>query len=506
MVSSATLDHPAQELERSTREVELKLEIGDEAASRIREHPLLPTAARQSNDQLTVYYDTPKRALKDHGFSLRVRAAGGRFVQTLKPATDSAGLLSREEIEWPVRSIEPDLGKLAGTRLEPLLKSGKLDQLKPVVRSEVRRTSSTLDFGGGRVQVDFDEGSVSAGDRTQQFNELELELVDGEPSSLLAAARAIAGQTPVRIGVLSKAERGDLLAAGAFDRITKSAAVKVHPGMTVAEAFEVMVHACLKHYRLNEALVIERREALALHQCRVAMRRLRSAFTLFKSAIADVEYQYLREELRWFTSQLGDARNLDVYLQRDLPDAERETLNDRREQAYDGVIAVMDSPRLSRLMLELVGWTAFGPWRSGRQAQKPVEGYAGRRLDRLWDTIEAVGPDIAHLDEFTRHELRIQVKKMRYAIEFLRGLYPTARHDEKRFAAAVEELQESMGKLNDLATARSLTTEPVGDDWLIGAPEERIHLREAEQAYRDVEEVGPFWRAHHRHHRHEEHA
>lgn len=32
----------------------------------------------------------------------------------------------------------------------------------------------------------------------------------------------------------------------------------------------------------------------------------------------DERYLALREELRWFTNQLGDARNLGVYLQREL--------------------------------------------------------------------------------------------------------------------------------------------------------------------------------------------
>jgi hypothetical protein len=52
-----------------------------------------------------------------------------------------------------------------------------------------------------------------------------------------------------------------------------------------------------------------------------------------------------------------------------------------------------------------------------------------------------------------------------------------------------------LGKLNDLATAQSLRVEPLQDEWLIGEPEERIHLREAEQAFRDLASVGPFWRA-----------
>lgn len=486
-----TLPPPAQ---RTNREIELKLEIDGDQGALVHRHPLLKDLERRTRPQLSVYYDTPSRSLRENGWSLRVRSSGGKFVQTVKPVTGAAGLVSREEIEEPVDSIEPDIALLEAGPLAPLLRQGEADRLVPVIRSQVERTSWLIDQGSALVRLDFDEGEISAGGHEQRFSELEFELVSGEPAGLLVAARAIADQLPVRIGVLSKAERGDRLASGAFDRISKAAPVDIDPTMSVAEAFEVMVHACLKHYGLNEPLVIGERRALALHQCRVAMRRLRSAFTLFKSAVADLEYQYLREELRWFTAQLGDARNLDVYLERDLPDSDRRSLAGRREQAYDRVVDAMCSPRFRRLGLELVAWTAFGPWRRSRPARRPVGDYAGGRLDRLWRDIAAAGPMLARLDEVSRHELRIQVKKIRYAIEFLRGLYPGTVGEQKRFAAAVEELQESLGKLNDLATARELAGHSSGDDWLIGEPEERIHLREAERAFRELDRVGPFWR------------
>lgn len=477
-----------------TREIELKLEIAPGDIARLRHHPLLEAETARTQAQLTVYYDTPAEALKTAGFSLRVRRAGKTFVQTVKPVSDSAGLVMRDEFESPVAAITPDLAALAAGPLGALI--GELDRLEPILRSQVERTSWQVDIGGSRIQLDLDAGEMTAGGNVQRFDELELELLSGEALGLFAGAKAIAELVPVRIGVLSKAGRGALLASGAFDRASKSTPVRITRDMNVAAAFEVMVHACLKQFRLNEPLVIARRDVSALHQSRVALRRLRSAFTLFKSVIADVEYQYLREELRWFTNQLGDARNLDVFLERDLPAAERQALNVRREIAYDQAVAAMDAQRARLLLLELVGWTAFGPWRSGKRAQKPVEPYAASRLDRLWESIVAVGHGLADLDEETRHELRIQIKKMRYATEFLRGLYPAAKKAEKRFAAAVADLQESLGKLNDLATARTLAgAAPAADDWLIGSPHERIHLREAETAYRRLEQVGPFWRS-----------
>jgi triphosphatase len=477
------------------REVELKLEIDPEHAGRLASIGLLRGCEPRRRRQLTVYYDRADALLEERGFTLRVRQIADGFVQTVKPASESAGLVARAEYEVRVGSIEPDARALAGTPLAELAAAGELDDLVPTMRSEMDRTIWRFEAGGSRIQIDFDQGEIEAGGRSERFTELELELVSGDPPCLFFAAKQIADLVPVRLGVLTKAERGARLASGAHKKIVKAANVAVDPAMTIAEAFEVIVHACLRQYRLNEPLVIRRRKMEALHQARVAMRRLRSALTLFKPAIRDAEYEYLRAELRWFTAQLGDARNLDVFLQRDLPEAERAALSARREQAYDHLIGVMDSRRFRMLVLELAQWTAFGPWRSSKLARKAVRGFAGDRLDRLWGSISDAGRHLADLSEHDRHELRIQVKKMRYAIEFLSGLYPPARQVQERFGEAVEELQESLGKLNDLAVARTLVDAGApGDDWLIGEPEERLHLREAERAFRELAAVGPFWR------------
>lgn len=476
-------------------EVELKLEIDPADAESLRDLGLLRDTIGRREQQVTTYYDLPNGLLAERGYTLRVRQIGDRFVQTVKATGSAAGLMARAEFEAAVGSISPDLGALSGTPLESLAAGGELSSLAQILSSTVTRTSWPIEVGGSRIQVDFDEGSIEAGGRTQTFAELELELLSGDPQCLFISAKAIADQVPVRLGVLTKAERGARLASGAHKKIVKAADVAVDPSMSVAEAFEVIVHACIRQYRLNEPLVIGKRKAEALHQARVAMRRLRSALTLFKSAIRDAEYEYLRGELRWFTGQLGEARNLDVYLERDLSDADRATLTERRERAYDHLTAVKDSRRFRLLVLELVHWTAFGPWRSSKQARKPIRGYAGRRLDRLWAAICEAGRHLSDLSEDDRHALRIRVKKMRYAIEFLNGLYPAARAQQARFGEAVEALQESLGKLNDLVVARTLVdAAPAGDSWLIGEPEERLHLREAERAFRDLADVGPFWR------------
>ena len=473
-------------------EIELKLEIDPGDLPLVRQNPLLAAAESHSSHQVTLYYDTPETVLKKHGLTLRVRSADGHFIQTIKGATNRVGLVSREEIECEVASLKPDLAALPEHPIHAVMTNCD-GALREVIRSEVERTSWLVDFGNGRIQLDLDSGTMIAGKRSTEFAELELELRDGPPVILIMASRRISDYSPVRLGVLTKADRGFRLANNEHAKVQKAGSVRIDPDMTVGQAFDTIVHACLKHYRLNEPLVTHKSNASALHQARVAMRRLRSALSLFRPAVEDVEFQHLRHELRWFTAQLGDARNLDVYLQRDHPNDEREELILKRERAYGRVTDAMNSLKFRRLLIDLVGWSAIGAWRSGKLAQRPIHSFANRRLDRLWRTISAA--DLAGMDEIEQHTLRIQVKKLRYAVEFLEGIYVKARASERRFASAVEELQESLGKLNDMTTARVFGATRPEDSWLIGSPGERKHLITAEDALRDLKRSGPFWRA-----------
>lgn len=474
-----------------TQEIELKLEIDPENLPLLREDPLFASAQTHSADEVTIYYDTRRRVLHKHGFTLRVRNTQGRFVQTIKTMTTSVGLISRDEIESEVLGGEPDLGSLCDHPLRKLLDAERATHLAPVICCNVTRTSADVQKGDAHIHIDLDHGTITAGGRTQEFAELELELVDGPPATLVIAARRLAEHVPVRLGVLTKSERGFRLEAGTLGKVTKAEDVRLHAGMSVAEAFEVIVHACLKHYRLNDPLVREERSAEALHQARVAMRRLRSALSLFKPAVEDVEFQYLRVELRWFTTQLGDARDLDISLERCLAEDERAKLVGKRNGAYDLVADAMNSERLRMLLVDLVGWTGIGAWRKGKTADRPLGKFAKRRLDHLWSSIAKRRGDIRQMDGRSRHKLRIRVKTMRYAGQFLHALY-VDEHAQTRFASSLEALQDALGNLHDIAVAPLAGLEPRATT----ADLEQRSLKSAEQAYHHVLGLEPYWRLH----------
>ncbi len=285
---------------------------------------------------------------------------------------------------------------------------------------------------------------MCAGKRECPVSELELELIRGDPAEVIALARRIAEHVPLRLGVMSKAERGFALADGKLGKAVKAERVPVLPGMTVAEGFAAIIGACLRHYLRNEPVVIEKRLPTALHQARVAMRRLRSAFSLFRTAVADAEFERLRDELRWFTGSLGDARNLDVYLESKLGPDERKALGERRDGAYDRVIAAMDSARIRSLLLDLIAWSGFGEWQGHANAQRPLEHFVSGRIDRLWRKISHAR-HLKDMDDHERHRLRILIKKLRYALEFVELLYVHASEQQTKFGKAVEDAAGSAG-------------------------------------------------------------
>ena len=146
-------------------------------------------------------------------------------------------------------------------------------------------------------------------------------------------------------------------------------------------------------------------------------------------------------------------------------------------------------------MIDLVEWLSIGDWRTSEKAQRPLPDYAARRIGRLWRKVASHGElEPMHGDE--RHELRIEVKKLRYALEFIGALNTGAGRRKKQFTKAVEALQDALGILNDMVTAEAIAT-MVGDDRELA----RLHssdlhrkcVREAQSCLDQLRKIGPYW-------------
>src|SRR5512136_1679849 len=87
----------------------------------------------------------------------------------------------------------------------------------------------------------------------------------------------------------------------------------VEPWMTPLDAFRALCAVCVQHIEGNRYGALAAADPEYLHQMRVALRRLRTAFGLFSDALPRPVAAELLEELRWLTRALGRARDWDVF-------------------------------------------------------------------------------------------------------------------------------------------------------------------------------------------------
>jgi CHAD domain-containing protein len=85
--------------------------------------------------------------------------------------------------------------------------------------------------------------------------------------------------------------------------------------LTTEAAFKSVARACLHHLIANVP-VLRAGNPEGLHQVRVSLRRLRAAISLFSGILHDGQTETIKRELTWLTGELGQARELDVFMKK----------------------------------------------------------------------------------------------------------------------------------------------------------------------------------------------
>lgn len=482
-------------------EVELKLELLLQDANKL-EASALQVSTPQKNWQHSIYFDTPDHALAKAGLSLRIRRTGSKRIQTVKAdGACSAGLFVRPEWEFSVPDDTPVIDHR--TPVQSILGDSAAN-VCAMFELRIERSIWEIQEGEAILELVIDRGEVLAGNRCSPICEFELELKQGKPEALFAMARKLDFIAPVRLGVLSKAERGYEL-RGSLATAFKPDRVVLKREMTVQQAFQRIIFNCLRQFRRNENLLLDGETIEPLHQARVALRRLRSAMAAFNDLLVDDAGRRLRDEVRWLARELGEARNLDVLLDRSRPGILHDRIAQARQAAYVQVGQVLNSPRVRTLMLDLTQWAINGAWLEDAAIREfrdeHVRAFARKSLDRLRRKLKRAGRGILGADDAARHEVRKRAKRLRYTAEFLASLYDRERQPARygHFMKALEGLQDQLGRLNDLSTSPA-TLAKLGliDDpetTALLAHESRSSLIDAaHDAYTDFVDVKPFWR------------
>ena len=157
--------------------------------------------------------------------------------------------------------------------------------LDPIFATKVHRRTQQLELNGAVVEVAFDEGSIEAGERRVPLAEIELEAKTGGASVLYDIGMQLLEIAPLRIGTLSKADRGYELAFGTAPKGTKAKPPGITAEYTVDDIIAMLLGSCQHHLLANQAVAEDGRDPEGVHQMRVALRRLRMAFTLLRREV-----------------------------------------------------------------------------------------------------------------------------------------------------------------------------------------------------------------------------
>jgi inorganic triphosphatase YgiF len=456
------------------REIELKLDVPSGDLDALRRHPLVRSLARGRplvRRLRTVYYDTPDLDLTEQQLALRVRQSGKRYVQALKGEGSAVGgLFVRGEWEARLPGPEPDVERVPSLTARSLLRRAIGEKsLVPMFETDFRRVRYRLQRGDTELFLDVDEGEIRGRGRSLPIREVELELVRGDAGVLHGLALELHDTLPVRPSITSKAARGYALVRGARAAPQKAPRIELAESASLEDALAEVLAACLGQVLANQEPARDGGDPEGVHQLRVGLRRTRAALALFQDLLPEEPARSFREELRWLAGELGPARDLDVFLAEVLeplaerfPDAPglkhlRDAARELREHAYTRVRAALDDPRSATLALALGGWLTARAWRpDADDAQRaaldaPAASAGAERLERRWKKARKRGRDLARRTAEERHRLRIELKKLRYASEFLGSLFPA--EPVERTVARLSELQDTLGSLNDAATA-----------------------------------------------------
>lgn len=410
-----------------------------------------------------VYFDTATLALAARRITLRRRTGGKDAGWHLKlpVAADE-----RREMREP---LNEDLDTVPGQLVSLVLVHTRNQKLVPIAHLKTRRTPISLLSADGTVLAEFSDDRVESTILLEPveaavWREWEIELVDGRRKLLDAAETVLAslGHRPAKLP--SKLARALGNRYPADGPPVPSPGGKGPASAVLLAVMHEQVEALKKH-----DLGVRQETPEAVHQLRVAARRMRSVLASFLKLTDKATAQLLREELQWLAGTAGEARDLEVmraHLNEEL-DAEpsdlvtghaKQHLEDTLGGAYEAALAegqaALDSDRYFRLLDALDSFLASPPLAG--TAHKKAQGRIGRLVNaerrRLKEEVKKLrrAPD-PETDSAALHEVRKSAKRLRYAAE---AAVPIFGKRAARVARAAEEIQAILGEHQDSVIVR----------------------------------------------------
>jgi triphosphatase len=263
-------------------------------------------------------------------------------------------------------------------------------------------------------------------------------------------------------------------AASSSPRAVQPAPLEITPRQSGELVLECAGRGCLDHLARNTAAGCAG-DAEGIHQMRVAVRRLRAVCSAFAPCLPPEPRRWASNELRWIAEMLGEARDLDVFASALLAPAraalpvssefERlaRAIDLRRQSAHAAVREAITSTRYAGSVQALTNWFDGRGWRASGEVEelcRPIGELAPILLERCRRRAKKRSKRFVKQSDKERHQLRIALKKLRYAAELLGSLYDPA--ETRQFIERVKRLQDDLGEINDVRVGSDILASLAG--------------------------------------------
>jgi CHAD domain-containing protein len=435
-------------------EIERKFEVPDGASSPdlTGVGPVASVGQPTEADLVATYFDTRSLRLARHGATLRRRTGGHDAGWHLKLPR---GGDERTEVTTPLSGDHDDVpadlramvtGRVAHQTLEPVA-TIRTTRIERELRDERGRRLAT-------VADDHVVARRSRGDSVAliEWREIEVELDGGDTELLDAVTERFEQAGLSRSADRSKLHRvlGDDLRPPVREASSKAAAAILDH---LAEQVEAIITGDAR---------VRAEEDVAVHDMRVATRRLRSALATFRPFLDRRQTEPLRDEVRWLGQELGSLRDAEVLAARLRAAVDDEPpelvlgpvatrvdveLRARERAAREELLVALDSDRYLDLLEDLDDLVEHPPWSPlHRPSRSRVRKRVAHAFGRMDDRADAVPDDPGEERAHALHELRKAAKRARYAAEAVVPLFGV---DAGRAATRAEDLQDVLGEHQD---------------------------------------------------------
>lgn len=447
-------------------EREVKFEVAEDFRLTALEQ-IADVEVRPAGEQVlkATYYDTAALDLARWGVTLRFRTTGptsggppsdgaSEAKWTLKlpdPAGAPEHLMSRTEVDFDAGpgSVPRDAEDLVGA----YRRGRRLHPVCDLTTTRVKHLLLPSDSPDPAAEVDDDtvEFTTSKG-RSGRFREIEVELKSERGAGLLpTVAQAIQDA-----GAQSDSGEPKVLRALEW-KPPRFPPQSISKKSSVESLVSYAIAGSVRRLLSNDPMVRITEEPEAVHQARVATRRLRSDLSTLKPLLKAKTLHQLREDLKEAGARLGTLRDTDVMLERlrksvsKLSPREREEaevyvahLVRERGDARSHVLDYLSSDAYVITVDHLVDAIDRPPVRTADlRAADVLPDLTARRWKALKRRMKQLGSKPADQD---LHQVRIAAKRCRYAAELAA---PVVGEQAALMAKTLADLQSVLGKLQD---------------------------------------------------------